>query len=536
MSAKFLQIILFFLILGSRSLAQTFESSNLPIVVINTNGQQIVDEPKIIADMGIIYKGEGQRNNVNDPKNHYQGKIGIEFRGSSSQSYPKKSYGFETRDPQQPTIDVNVSLLGMPQESDWILYAPYSDKTMLRDVMAYWISNKMGKYASRTKFCELVINGQYMGVYVLMEKIKRDVNRVNISKLESDENSGDALTGGYIFKVDKFTGSGGGGFSSQIRPDVFFQYEYPDDVAITSAQKTYLKNFVREFEFALATKDFSDLDNGYRKYIDVSSFIDFFILNELMGSIDAYRLSTYLYKQRNSKGGKIHSGPIWDFNISSGNVDYCNGEVYNRWLYEDNSACPGIINVIPFWFEKLVQDPVYSNELKCRWKFLRENTLHKDTIFQWIDKQVVTLNESQTRNYVRWPILGQYVWPNRYLWNTYNEEITYFKSWLQLRLTWLDENMPGKCKGLVTDNPARIIVYPNPTTQTVNMFFKDFENKNVTTQIFDLMGKKVAEVVQFYDGQPLSLDLNKVYCRNGLYFLKIFVDNKLISTQKILKR
>jgi hypothetical protein len=502
-----------------------------------------VDEPKIIADMGIIYKGEGQRNNVNDPKNHYQGKIGIEFRGSSSQSYPKKSYGFETRDPQQPTIDVNVSLLGMPQESDWILYAPYSDKTMLRDVMAYWISNKMGKYASRTKFCELVINGQYMGVYVLMEKIKRDANRVNISKLESDENSGDALTGGYIFKVDKFTGSGGGGFYSDIKPNphprnqqIFFQYDYPDDVDITTEQKAYLKNFMRDFESALATKSLDDLNNGYRKYIDVSSFIDYFIINELMGNVDGYRLSTYLYKDRDSKGGKLNMGPVWDYNISSGNADYCTGDLYNKWFYQFNYVCDNDFWLVPFWWEKLLQDPVFSNEIKCRWKFLRENTLHKDTIFQWIDKQVVTLNESQTRNYVRWPILGKYVWPNRYQWATYNEEITYLKNWLQLRLTWLDENLPGKCKGLVTDNPARIIVYPNPTTQTVNMFFKDFENKNVTAHIFDLMGKKVAEVTQFYDGQPLSLDLNKVYCRNGLYFLQIYVDNKLISTQRIIKK
>ena len=160
----------------------SFTSSNLPIVVINTHGQQIPDDYKIIADMGIIYNGEGVRNNLTDPFNNYNGKIGIEIRGSSSQMFPKKQYAVETKDANGNDLD--VSLLGFPPEEDWILYAPYNDKSLIRDVLVYKLANDMGRYASRSKFCELVLNGEYMGIYVLFEKIKRDANRVNIKKME----------------------------------------------------------------------------------------------------------------------------------------------------------------------------------------------------------------------------------------------------------------------------------------------------------------------------------------------------------------
>ena len=156
--------------------AQTvnFNDSNLPIIEINTNGQTIQNSTKITADMGIIYNGERQRNYMTDPYNNYDGKIGIEIRGSSSTQFPKKQYALETRDAMGNNL--NVSLLGLPAENDWILYAVYNDKSLLRDVLAFKLSNAMGRYASRSRFCELVLNGDYRGVYVLLEKIKRDKN------------------------------------------------------------------------------------------------------------------------------------------------------------------------------------------------------------------------------------------------------------------------------------------------------------------------------------------------------------------------
>jgi hypothetical protein len=188
------------------SLPFPFTSSNLPIVVVETFGAFIPDNPKIMARMGIIDNGDGERNELTDPFNGYDGFIGIERRGSSSQWFPKKSFGLETRNIIGEEIE--VPLLGMPEESDWILNAHYTDKTLMRNVITYDLARKMGGYASRTRFCELVINGQYWGVYAFMEKIKRDNNRVDIARLEPGDTTGADLTGGYILKIDKITGSG----------------------------------------------------------------------------------------------------------------------------------------------------------------------------------------------------------------------------------------------------------------------------------------------------------------------------------------
>src|ERR1051325_729327 len=189
-----------------------FSSSNLPIVVINTNSQTIPDEPKITCGLGIIYNGIGVRNYLTDPFNNYNGKIAIEVRGSSSQMFPKKCFGFETLNTNGTKKDTLI--LGMPAEHDWILSASYSDKTFMRNFLSYKLYRDFGRYAPRTQFCELVIDGQYQGVYILMERIKRDKNRVDIAKLNNWENAGDSLTGGYIIKIDKMTGNSGAGWTS----------------------------------------------------------------------------------------------------------------------------------------------------------------------------------------------------------------------------------------------------------------------------------------------------------------------------------
>ena len=178
-------------------------------------------------------------NAVADPATDYDGWISIEWRGSTSQGFPKKQYGLETQDEQGENN--NVSLLGMPAENDWILNAPYSDKSLVRNVLAYDLANALGQYAPRTRFCELFLNDAYQGVYVLIEKIKRDKNRVDLIEMGPGDNSGDALTGGYIFKIDKFTGSGGAGWDSSVEPpqnvSPYFQYEYPDPTDISPHSK-----------------------------------------------------------------------------------------------------------------------------------------------------------------------------------------------------------------------------------------------------------------------------------------------------------
>ena len=419
-----------------------FTTSNLPIVIINTNGQTIVDDPRIVCDMGIIDNGFGNINSVNDPFNDYNGKISIEYRGSSSQSFPKKPYALETQD--SLGNNNNVSLLGMPVENDWILYAPYSDKALMRNFLTFDLGRKMGRYAPRTVYCELVINGDYKGIYILMEKIKRDNDRVDIAKLDADDLAGDSLTGGYIIKVDKYTGTGGTDWLSDF-PNIggnnlYIQYHYPDASVMLPQQLDYIEHYVDSFEYALAGLNFTDSLIGYSKYIDVNSFIDLYIINELSKNIDGYRLSTYMYKDRDDNGGKLTMGPFWDYNLAFGNADYCDGGITSGW--EVNGGCGGSN---PFWFERLLDDTMYQNKLKCRWEYLRDRSFHQDSLFNFIDSMALYLNDAQQRNFQKWPTLGTYVWPNYYVGNTYQDELNFFKTWIGDRLVWLDNNLGGNC-------------------------------------------------------------------------------------------
>jgi hypothetical protein len=302
-----LVLLLTFIVYPAGLIAQVnFTSSNLPIVIITTNqGEAIVDEPKITADMKIIYHGNSIRNNVSDSGNVYSGKIGIEIRGVYSATLPQKPYGIETRDATGNKL--NVSLLGMPSENDWVLLANYNDKTFLRDVLAFDIFSKMGHYATRMRFCEVVLNNDYQGIYLFGEKIKQDNGRVNIAKLKPDDNTGDNVTGGYIIKNDYYTSTDSwkSNFSPLNKPggEVFFVYDDPKPEVLTNQQKTYIQGFINTLETVLYSPAFNVSVFGYKSYIDIKSFADYFILGEVTRNVDTYKKSRYFYKNKDSKDG-----------------------------------------------------------------------------------------------------------------------------------------------------------------------------------------------------------------------------------------
>jgi hypothetical protein len=424
-------------------------TSNLPIIIINTYGVEIPDEPKITGQMGIIDNGPGILNNQYDPPNDYNGFIGIEVRGQSSQMFPKKSYGFETRDEQGENL--NVPLLGMPEENDWILYAPYSDKSMLRNFITFYMGSKLDPYCTRMAYCEVIVNNDYKGVYILMEKIKKDENRVNIATLKPEDISGDELTGGYIVKVDKIDPGfiyGVDGWKSIPTPpypnamNITFQYYYPEAEDLVPQQANYIKNYITIAENSLTGSNFNDPDDGYNKYFNTGSFVDQMILCEISKEVDKYRYSTYFYKEKDSDGGKLFAGPAWDFNLGYSNVDYWPpGNSYTGWIYNLVENNPWSIM---FWWKRLMEDTYYRNLLKTRWHYLRQNELSNNNLEYTIDSVVNYIDEAQQRNYVRWPILGQYVWPN-YNWqgNDYGDEVEFFETWFFNRLSWIDANITG---------------------------------------------------------------------------------------------
>jgi hypothetical protein len=516
-----------------------FHSSNLPIIIINTNGQAIVDAPKITAQMGIIDNGYNIRNYMTDPFNGYDGNIGIELRGSSSQSFPKKSYSFETRD--LAGNDSDAVILGMPAESDWCLIANYSDKTMLRNCLAYNFSALEGHYAPRTMYCELVINDEYQGVFLLLEKIKRDQNRVDIAKLDSTDISGDNLTGGYIIKIDKQTGSGGDGWTSPFPPmsttqgqSVLFLYDYPKPDAIVQEQKDYIQAYVDSFETAINGPDFADTSIGYAKYIGVNSFIDYFIINEISKNVDGYRLSTFLHKDKKSNGGKLHIGPVWDYDLAWWNADYCGGSDCTGWAYKFGEVCPDDWWQIPTWWNRLMLDSNFTAKLRCRWEYLRTNILDTTYIFHFIDSVTTYINEGQTRNFEMWPILGIYVWPNPGpLATTYPGEIDALKKWIRTRLAWLDNSIPGYCDNTVgyteINESSSLNIFPNPVSCATFNIVVPGHTDDAIIEIIDYTGKIIYHR-RFASGKEIT---PSTPVSAGIYLVRVVTGNK-ISTGKLI--
>lgn len=507
-------------------------TSNLPIIVINTNGQAIPDDPKIIAHMGIIDNGAGQMNALADPFTNYDGRIAIELRGESSQSFPKKSYSIETQ--TNTGANFNAALLGMPAENDWVLYAPYTDKTMMRDVLAYQLGKDFGKYAPRTRFAEVVINDDYKGVYVLIERIKRDNNRVDIATLQPDDVSGDELTGGYILRVDKLDGNDYPGWTATPTPmlggenDITFQYFDPAGEELVDAQRTYIRNYIRTFQSALTAGTFTNSVTGFKSYLDLPSTIDFMLVNEIGKNIDGFVFSTYLYKEKDSDGGKLHMGPLWDFNLAFGNVDYlANAQFAPGWMWTDQYRM--------FWFRRMMQDPAFAGQMKCRWTELRNSFLTDEYFTNKVDSIATVLNAAQQRNFTRWPILGTYVWPNQYVGATYADELNFLKTWIQQRLNWMDANMPGNCNLITAVAPdTGIRMFPNPFTKSI-FIQTNSEQKMKVIEVFDLTGRAIFktsfENSQFeWDGSN-----NAGRLANGLYSIRVSIPgDNIISTQRIV--
>lgn len=407
--------------------------NNLASINISTFGNPIQDDPKIDAHLLISV----------DDKVQFEGNIAIEIRGSSSQRFPKKSYSFETRN--ENNEDLDVSLLGLPTEEDWILHGPYTDKTLIRNKFMYDLSISIGNYASRTVFVELAINDEHQGLYILMEKLKRDKNRIDITKL-SDED----ITGGYILKIDRavenepeasFISSFPPPFSTRNQ-QITFVFEEPSSDEITTTQKNYITEYLASFETALDSEDFINPTSGYSAYINMVSFIDYFLMNELANNVDAFRLSTFISKDKNEK---LNMGPVWDFNYALGNVDFCDAGQTDVWAHTFNERCGHHNQQVPFWWSRFLEDPTFVSQLKQRWNELRINAFSESNFNEMIDAYSEFLKQhgAINKNFEVWNILGVDVHPNNFVGNTHEEEIEYLKSWLKDRLTWLDSAIEG---------------------------------------------------------------------------------------------
>lgn len=443
--------------------AQILTQSNLPIVMIQTGNNEIPDEPKINATMSIINNGPGMINRVNDVPNEYVGRIGIETRGNSTQAFNKKTYSLELR--SSTNQDSSVNLFGMGKEEDWILHAMVIDKTQLRIPMSFYFSRKMGHYAAKWRYVELIIDGDYRGLYIFTERLKRDDDRVDIEKMTRNDVAGDAVTGGYILRIDWLEEDG---FESQFKAqgpqNMFYQWYYPKADDIQPQQELYISNYVTDFEKAVFSPSYvNPKGKHYSEYIETNSFIDFLLVNEISKNADGYKLSSYLHKDRDSKGGKLTAGPIWDFDQTYGMSLVCSCHDPTGWTYLQNQDGCEDLDSMPLWWQALVSDTAFSQRLQARWRELRQGVFHRDSIFQWIDEHRQLIQPAIDRNYQRWPdVIGESIWIEpEPIPQSYSAEISYMKDWIGQRLIWMDSNMSSIALDLEPIT-KELAIFPNP--------------------------------------------------------------------------
>jgi hypothetical protein len=386
--------------------------SKLPLVVISAP-RAIRNDPKVNARMRVIHRPGRRANNVSDRPNEYAGRIGIELRGHSSQMFPKKSYGLELRDRRGEGRDVGV--LGMPEDDDWALTANYSDKSLMRNALAYRAARQLtGRYAPHTRHVEVVVNGNYRGVYLLTQPVELGEGRV------------DAEDGWILELVFGYQALGERRFKSPRtgRPLLFTDPDEP-----TRAQRRAIRRDVVRFERALYGKRFRHPRRGWRAHADPAALRDYVLLQELFGNQDAFHASTFFHRP---PGGRIVFGPLWDYDIAMGNT------VSSRFRTPAGWNLRGRPYVGRLW-----QDVRFRRGLASRWRALTEAGLRQQ-MRGMVASNAGQLRAAQARNFRRWRILGRYVWPNpvdprtgRYR-PTWGSEVAYLRRWLDGRITWMN--------------------------------------------------------------------------------------------------
>ena len=419
--------------------------ADLPVVVVETHGVPIDQDwsreyrPAYAAVFDVDPATGRSAIGQNED---FAGFTAIHVRGQTSASnFPKKQYAWEIRDAAGKNDD--AGLLGFSPATDWILHAPYSDKTLMRNVLAYDTSRTMAgsNGGVRTKYVEVFLNqdggtlnaADFQGTYVLMERLERGRDRVDIAELTEFSNDGSRIDGGYIFKRDKQIYE----HPTFVTPEEGLELGIAEPKNPSQQQFQHLRNHVQEFEQVLHSDRFADPETGYRSYIDVDSFIDLHWMVEVFREIDGFRISSYFCKDR---GRKIRALPVWDYNLSLGNANYDGGQMPTGWYHQSHHG-----GGYP-WYPRMFRDFRFDRQYWERYFELRRSVFSNEAFIERIDGFADELKVSQRRNFARWPVLGRYVWPNPPGYHerrTYADEVNWMKQWLTTRLAWIDGQHPG---------------------------------------------------------------------------------------------
>lgn len=421
--------------------------THLPLVVIDTDGEDIPGKgirnkegknigftkasdgsDRIVADMSVI-DNETQNNHISDSPDVTSDVI-IHVRGNSSRYFDKSSYRIELVD--QNGENNPQELMGMSAHHEWALHGPYLDKSLIRNYMWYNIAGECMEYAPNVRFCELVINGEYQGLYLLTELVEAGKEG---SRLNLDVDAKDNTYSGYLLRLDRYDDSTEDWLKSLTTYtyrndiDLKLEIEYPGPSKLTSEMKKSIKDDFSKFEKALYSYDYDSKKYGYKTYIDDMSFVDYFIIGEFTTNYDAGAYSTYIYKDTSGKFKTC----VWDFNNSCDNyqevstMDVQHFEMHNR-----------------LWYVMLTKDEDFIENIISRYRQLREGVLSEEYLMQYIDDTIEYLGPAIERNFKKWGDSfddDDLLSPEERNIHSYEEAVAQLKNFIKERGDWMDENI-----------------------------------------------------------------------------------------------
>ena len=405
--------------------SQMYQVTNLPTVAINTYGAVEVTSKEDEISSTVYVIGDNGR------YMHAGEKTGIRGRGNASWGFAQKPYRIK--------FDKKVQLLDAPAKAKkWTLLSPYGDKSMMRNILAFEISRRVGaKYTPYCQPVDVIFNGEYRGCYQLCDQIDVRKGRVDITEMEPGDNAGEALTGGYLIEIDAYAGNEPCHFWSNGIPVTI---KSPDDDKITAQQKKYIQECFGNLVTRVHSDNFAHESWGYYKYFDIDSFLKHFIVGELSGNTDTY-WSTYMYKERGDD--KIYTGPVWDFDIAFDNDSRTHNELNNPtgYLYSSGTASfAGGSNMEKFVSRIVKYDPVAKARLQEMWNELRESgVITPESLVQYVNDTEQYLDQSQKLNFKRWNNLNFNVNMNYQHLGSYPAEVDVVRKFINRRVTDLDK-------------------------------------------------------------------------------------------------
>ncbi len=490
--------------------------SELPIIMINSDDNIPVNANTVRnGSINIINNGVGNDHRLTQSVNGFSGRLAI-TQNATIYDYPKNHYYLTLLDDLQQTV--SASLLEFPEGDEWILYAPYNDKTLLRTVLMGEMAHQMG-HGEAPKMCHLFLNDDYLGLYSLMPAQNQHPNRINIAA-PGDED--DALTGGYILSLDKNRVAPG--YDSPIAPfrnapdPIRYLYEFPNADNLTAAQESYIQSAINSFE--------TDIVNS----IDLASAVDYFLLNEVSKNIDAYRDHSILYKDRDSVNPNFIIQSTLDYNNACGNTRKYQGNIVQGWQIDFLSNQGNVSSdsmFVPLWWQQLYESVEFTRALYKRWDVLQYSILSEDFVVEKLDSLYNLLSTDGVLNFERWPVAGKPIEPYGIIGETFTEDYDYLFIWMIDRLEWMGEAMLEFETGVAEEKQQLVSFelmqnYPNPFNPATTMSYRLPKTGHVSLKIYDVRGRLVAALVDAV--QPAgeySVTWNADGFASGVYFYEI---------------